>query len=73
MVPHLTSYIIGHSHAAVFQSRVFSTAMLGAGLAYQKGRAAMQASKVVVGTGAAGSASANTGAQAARYAHRRKQ
>ncbi|WPP51841.1 hypothetical protein [Catalinimonas niigatensis] len=73
MVPHLTSYIIGHSHAAVFQSRVFSTAMLGAGMAYQKGRAAMEASKVVVGAGVAGSASVNAGAQAARYAHRRKQ
>ncbi|MEK6481655.1 hypothetical protein WJR50_29190 [Catalinimonas sp. 4WD22] len=73
MVPHLTSYIIGHSHAAVFQSRVFSTAMLGAGLAYQKGKAVMSTSKVVVGTGAAGSTSVNAGAQAARYAHRRKQ
>ena len=42
MVPHLTAYYLGHAHASIFQSRVFSTAMLGAGLAYQGGRAAVK-------------------------------
>ena len=67
LVPHLTSYYLGHSHAAIFQSRVFSTAMLGAGMAYQGGRAAVAGGRAVVG---AGSDAVNRGRQAVRYAHR---
>ena len=68
LVPHLTSYYLGHSHAAIFQSRVFSTAMLGAGMAYQGGRAAVAGSRAVLG---AGGHVAHRGGQAVRYAYRR--
>jgi hypothetical protein len=64
MVPHLTSYIIGHSHAAIFQSRVFSTALLGAGMAYQGGRAVAQGAKT-----AAGSTMVKNSSQAVRYSY----
>ena len=70
MVPHLTSYYLGHSHAAIFQSRVFSTALLGVGMAYQGGRAAIAGGKAVAG---AGSAAAHRGSQAVRYAYGRYQ
>nr|WKN34423.1 conjugal transfer protein TraG N-terminal domain-containing protein [Tunicatimonas sp. TK19036] len=66
MVPHLTSYYLGHSHAAIFQSRVFSTALLGSGMAFQGGRAAMAGSKVAMG---AGKSIAAKGSQAVRYAY----
>ena len=68
LVPHLTSYYLGHSHAAIFQSRVFSTAMLGAGLASQGGRAAMAGGKAVAG---AGTSMAAKGSQLVRYAHQK--
>ncbi len=67
MVPHLTSYIIGHSHAAIFQSRVFSTALLTAGMAMQGGRAALAGKKAV---GNSGKTTWNQEKQAARYAFR---
>ena len=68
LVPHLTSYYLGHTQAAIFQSRVFSTAMLGAGLAFQGGRAAMAGGKVVAG---AGTSVAARGSQAVRYAYQK--
>ena len=68
LVPHLTSYYLGHSHAAIFQSRVFSTALLGAGMAYQGGRAAVAGSRAAMG---AGKNVAMQGRQAVRYAYRR--
>ena len=68
LVPHLTSYYLGHSHAAIFQSRVFSTAMLGAGMAYQGGRAAVAGGRAAMGAG--GACDQARGRQAVRYAHR---
>ena len=67
LVPHLTSYYLGHSHAAIFQSRVFSTTMLGAGMAYQGGRAAVAGGRAAMG---AGGSAISQGRQAVRYAHR---
>ena len=68
MVPHLTAYYLGHSHAAIFQSRVFSTALLGAGMAIQGGRVAAAGSRAAVG---AGKSVAVQGRQAVRYAYRK--
>ena len=68
MIPHLTAYYLGHSHAAIFQSRVFSTALLGAGMAYQGGRAAVAGGRAAMG---AGGAAMSKGNQAVRYAYRR--
>ncbi|WKN44921.1 hypothetical protein [Tunicatimonas pelagia] len=68
LVPHLTSYYLGHSHAAIFQSRVFSTALLGTGMAYQGGRAVMMGGRAALG---AGGAALGRGQQAVRYAYRR--
>ena len=68
LVPHLTSYYLGHSHAAIFQSRVFSTALLGAGMAYQGGRAAVAGGKMALG---AGGSALSRSRQAVRYAYRR--
>ena len=68
LVPHLTSYYLGHAHAAIFQSRVFSTAMLGAGLAYQGGRAAVAGGRMAMG---AGGSALSQSRQAVRYAYRR--
>ena len=68
MVPHLTAYYLGHSHAAIFQSRVFSTALLGAGMAYQGGRAAVAGGKMAMG---AGGRVVSQGRQTVRYAYRR--
>nr|WKN38702.1 conjugal transfer protein TraG N-terminal domain-containing protein [Tunicatimonas sp. TK19036] len=70
MVPHLTSYYLGHSHAAIFQSRVFSTALLGAGMAFQGGRAVAMGGRAALG---AGGAAVNRGSQAVRYAYNRYQ
>ena len=67
MVPHLTSYYLGHSHAAIFQSRVFSTALLGAGMAMQGGRVAAAGGRAALG---AGKAAMSKGSQAVRYAYR---
>ena len=68
MVPHLTAYYLGHSHAAIFQSRVFSTALLGAGMAYQGGRAAVAGGRMAMG---AGGRAVSQGRQTVRYAYRR--
>ena len=68
MIPHLTAYYLGHSHAAIFQSRVFSTALLGAGMAYQGGRAAVAGGRAAMG---AGGAAMSRSSQAVRYAYRR--
>ena len=68
MVPHLTAYYLGHSHAAIFQSRVFSTALLGAGMAYQGGRAAVAGGKMAMGVGGR---AVSRGRQAVRYAYQR--
>ena len=68
MVPHLTAYYLGHSHAAIFQSRIFSTALLGAGMAYQGGRAAVAGGRAAMGAG--GAAMSRSG-QAVRYAYQK--
>ncbi len=73
MVPHLTSYYLGHSHAAIFQSRVFSTALLGAGMAYQGGRTAIAGSKTVMKTGGAAVRNLYKTSQTVRYANRNRQ
>jgi hypothetical protein len=69
LVPHLTSYYLGHAHAAIFQSRVFSTALLGAGAAYQGGRAVLAGTKAVA---AASQPVVNHFYPGVRYAPRRQ-
>ncbi len=73
MVPHLTAYYLGHSHALIFQSRVFSTAMLGAGLAYQGGRAAVTAGRAAMGSGGAAGSGSSRGVRYAYGRYRRQQ